>query len=192
MSNESSSFQQAAWKRLRKNKGAVFGLIIICLSVLVAVFAYFIAPDPSPHANRIILEIGGNKPGFTQKFIKLKKDKDIASAGFFSGLFSGKEDACYYIPIISAEEKSDSIIVQKYIDEGLSERQAFSKDQLADQPIEQAKFLLGTDKFGRDILKSVDRGYKSKFKRWTHYYYYFSFYRSCAWVAGRLLSWTHR
>ncbi len=86
MSNHSISFQQAAWKRLRKNKGAVFGLIIICLSVLVAIFAYFIAPDPSPFANRIILEIGGNKPGFTQSFIKVKKDNKISPTGFLNRL----------------------------------------------------------------------------------------------------------
>ena len=155
MSNHSISFQQAAWKRLRKNKGAVFGLIVICLAVLVAVFSYFIAPDSSPFANRIILEIGGSKPGFTQSFIKVKKDKNVASTGFFTRLINGKEDAYYHIPIVSVEEKGDSTLVEKYIDEGLSERQIFAKDQLADQPIEQSTFLLGTDKFGRDILSRL-------------------------------------
>ena len=83
MSNHSISFQQAAWKRLRKNKGALFGLGVICLAVLVAIFAYFIAPDPSPFANRIILEIGGNKPGFTQSFIKVKKREERYLYGIF-------------------------------------------------------------------------------------------------------------
>ena len=133
----------------------MFGLIVICLAVLVAVFSYFIAPDSSPFANRIILEIGGSKPGFTQSFIKVKKDKDVASTGFFARLLNGKEDAYYHIPIVSVEEKGDSTLVEKYIDEGLSERQVFSKDQLADQPIEQSTFLLGTDKFGRDILSRL-------------------------------------
>jgi len=155
MSSPSISFQQAAWKRLRKNKGAVFGLIIICLAVVVAIFAYFIAPDPSPFANRIILEIGGNKPGFTQNFIKVKKGNKIKPTGFLNRLVNGKEDDWYYVPIVGSEQKGDSIIVQKYIDEGLTERQAFSKKQLHDQPIEQLKFFLGTDKFGRDILSRL-------------------------------------
>lgn len=72
MSND-QSFQSAAWRRLRRNKGALFGLLIIVIAVLVAVFAYFIAPDPSPFANRIILEIGGNKPGYKQDFLLVKK-----------------------------------------------------------------------------------------------------------------------
>lgn len=155
MSNPSISFQQAAWKRLRKNKGAVFGLIIICLSVIVAVFAYFIAPDPSPYANRIILEVGGNKPGYTQSFLKVKRDQYTGEAGFFSRLVAGKEDSYYHVPIAGSEEQGDSIIVQKYIDEGLSERQAYSRSQLADEPIETVKFYLGTDKFGRDILSRL-------------------------------------
>ena len=158
MSNHSISFQQAAWKRLRKNKGAVFGLIVICLAILVAVFAYFIAPDSSPFANRIILEIGGNKPGFTQRFIKVKKEKDVALTGFFARLISGKEDAYYHIPIVSAEEKGDSIIIEKYIDVGVSERQVFSKSEAANQPFTETTFFLGTDKFGRDILSRLITG----------------------------------
>ena len=55
-------------KRLLRNKGALFGLTVISLSVLIAVFAYFLAPDGSPDANRIIVEIGGRSPGFRQKF----------------------------------------------------------------------------------------------------------------------------
>ena len=84
--SSSQSFQAAAWRRLKKNKGAVFGLIVIAIAVLIAVFAYFIAPDPSPFSNRIILEIGGGKPGFKQSFIKVKKDKDVAATGFFQQL----------------------------------------------------------------------------------------------------------
>ncbi len=155
MSNPSISFQQAAWKRLRKNKGAVFGLIIICLSIIVAVFAYFIAPDPSPYANRIILEVGGNKPGYTQSFLKVKRDQYSGDAGFFSRLVSGKEDSYYHVPIAGSEEQGDSIIVEKYIDEGLSERQSYARSQLADDPIETVEFYLGTDKFGRDILSRL-------------------------------------
>lgn len=149
------SFQAAAWRRLKKNKGAVFGLIIIAMAVLVSIFAYFIAPDPSPNANRIILEIGGEKPGYTRQFIKVKKEKDVGGTGFFQQLISGKEDVYYYVPISSYTENGDSLIIQKYIDEGLAERQAFHRDQLAATPVVQKKYTLGTDKYGRDILSRI-------------------------------------
>jgi len=153
--SHSQSFQAAAWRRLKKNKGAVFGLIVIALAVLVAIFSYFISPDSSPYANRIILEIGGEKPGYQQQFIKVKKDKDVGSTSFFTRLLSGKEDIYYYVPIVNHTLTTDSIIVQKYIDEGVSERQAYNKALLADKPIIQISFPLGADKYGRDILSRI-------------------------------------
>lgn len=152
---QTESFQAAAWRRLKKNKGAVFGLVVIALAIITAIFAYFIAPDHSPFANRIILEIGGRKPGFQQEFIKVKKEKNVTAPGFFGQLFSGKEDAYYYVPISSYEKKNDSFIVQKYVDEKLNERQAYSLSQVAPEPIVVKKFLLGTDKYGRDILSRI-------------------------------------
>jgi ABC-type dipeptide/oligopeptide/nickel transport system permease subunit len=150
-----TSFQQAAWKRLKKNKGAVFGLIIIVAAVIIAVFGYFIASDHSPYANRIILEIGSGRPGFKQDFLLEKKEKDRVSTGFFHQMIAGKEDNWNYIPVDRYEEKGDSIIVQKYIDEGLSERQAYHKSKLASPPVREVSFPLGTDKFGRDILSRI-------------------------------------
>jgi ABC-type dipeptide/oligopeptide/nickel transport system permease subunit len=155
MSSFPLSFQQAAWKRLKKNKGAIFGLIIIILAIFIGIFAYFIAPDPSPYANRIILEIGGSRPGTRQSFIKVRKDKQVQKAGFFSKLVSGEEDAFYFVPINSYIQAGDSFIVQKFIDEGLTERQAYHRSQLAGQPVVSNKFILGTDKFGRDILSRL-------------------------------------
>ncbi|MEO6613028.1 MAG: ABC transporter permease [Chitinophagaceae bacterium] len=151
----SPSFQAAAWRRLKKNKGAVLGLLVIILSILVAVFAYFIASDPSPYANRIILEIGGEKPGFQQRFLKIRKDKNVASTSFFNQLISGKEDVYYYIPITSSEQKGDSLIVQKFVDAGLTDRLAYRLDRAAPVPVVTKKFLAGTDKYGRDILSRI-------------------------------------
>jgi ABC-type dipeptide/oligopeptide/nickel transport system permease subunit len=155
MSNSSSTFQQAAWRRLRKNKGAMFGLVIIALSVLVAIFAYFIAPDSSPYANRIILEIGGEKPGHKQIFLKVKNTRIVKTTPFFTRLVAGTNDQYNYLPITQHETKGDSIIVQKYIDEDLSERQAYSLSQVAEDPVVTQKFLVGTDKYGRDILSRL-------------------------------------
>ena len=158
MSDGAFSFQQAAWQRLKKNKGAMIGLVIIIIAILAAIFAYFIAPDPSPFANRIILEIGGQKPGFQQNFIKIKKDKQVKTTGFFSRLVSGKEDWYHFIPVSSYIQKDDSIVVQKFISEGVNEQQVFSKKDAAPQPLVIKKFLLGTDKYGRDILSRLIAG----------------------------------
>jgi oligopeptide transport system permease protein len=155
MNPSSPSFWASTWRRLKKNKGALAGLALICLSVLVAVFCYFIAPDPSPYANRIILEIGGEKPGYKQNFIRVKKDIAIEKAGFFQRLISGKPDEFEYVPVVSSIDNGNSITVEKFIDEGLTEKRTYAKTKLADEPLVQKKFLLGTDKYGRDILSRL-------------------------------------
>jgi ABC-type dipeptide/oligopeptide/nickel transport system permease subunit len=156
MSSTSFSFQQAAWRRLKKNKGAMFGLVVIILSVLLAIFAYFISPDPSPYANRIILEVARQKPGHRQIFLKVKKGKNVTSPGFFKQLLFGKEDKYYYVPITSSQTAHDSIIVQKFIDEDLTERQSYAVSQTdLREPVVVKRFWLGTDTYGRDILSRL-------------------------------------
>jgi ABC-type dipeptide/oligopeptide/nickel transport system permease subunit len=150
----SESIQQAAWRRLKKNKAAVFGIVIIAMAVLVGILAYFIAPDDSPFANRMTVEIGGKKPGYTQQFLLLKKETMSADNGFFSRLLYGREDAYTYVPITSYQHATDSIVVQKYIDDGVEERMSFSSQATAGTIVSK-KFLLGTDKYGRDILSRL-------------------------------------
>ncbi|MCW3074064.1 MAG: peptide transporter [Flaviaesturariibacter sp.] len=155
MNDGSPSFWKATWLRLKKNRSALVGLVLIFIATFIALFGYFLAPDPSPFANRIILEIGGEKPGFTQSFLQVNKQPPPEGANFFQRLASGRTDAVEYVPIQSWSESRDSIIVQKFIDEGLTERLSFHKISVAPTPVILKKFRLGTDKYGRDILSRL-------------------------------------
>ncbi|MEO8860881.1 MAG: ABC transporter permease [Ginsengibacter sp.] len=153
---DSFSFSHNAWNRLKKNNGAMTGVIIICLSVFTAIFAYFISTDSTPNADRQIVEIAASRPGFKQLFLKVKKEKDIPKSGFFSRLLFGTEDKVVFLPVNSYKLTRDSVIVEKYIDEGVQERQAYSKKNLPQEDfIDSKTFWLGTDKFGRDILSRL-------------------------------------
>ena len=154
MNGHSPSFSQAAWKRLKKNKGAMAGLVMISLSIALALLSYLVAPDSSPFANRQILEIGGEKPGFSQSFLLVKKIQPQRK-NFLSRIFSGQPDRFDYMPITAHEVTGDSIVVRKYIDEGVTERLAYAKTSLAETPVIRKKFWLGTDKYGRDILSRL-------------------------------------
>lgn len=152
----SSLPQRAVWKRLKKNRGAVAGLIIIVFSILAAVFSYFIAPDSSPYANRIILEIRKQRPGFTKTFLKIPKDKPISKNGFLHRLVYGTPDQFEFIPINTYQViNNDSVLALKFIDDGVEEEKVFSLKQLPSSFITVKKFWLGTDKFGRDILSRI-------------------------------------
>jgi peptide/nickel transport system permease protein len=77
------------------------------------------------------------------------------TSGFFSRLLYGKHDAYEHIPVQSWKEKGDSVVIQKYIDEEVSERMSFHKDTLAREPVVTKRFWLGSDKYGRDILSRL-------------------------------------
>lgn len=127
---------------------------IILLAVLTAVFAYFISPDGTPDANRMIVEIGGQKPGFRQQFLQLPKSPLPPKASFIQRLLRGQEDQVQYIPISSYSTTNDSLIIQQFIDEGITERKSFAL-QTPGWKVSTQTFHLGTDKYGRDILSRL-------------------------------------
>ena len=156
MQHQTFSFSQNAWRRLKKNTGALIGLAIIFLAILTGIFAYFIANDSTPNADRQIVEIQAKKPGFKQQFIKVRKEKNISSANFLIRLLYGSEDAFKLIPINSYLQKGDSIIVQKFIDDGIQERIGYHSSKLSPGDFITSKtFWLGTDRFGRDIMSRL-------------------------------------
>lgn len=151
-----------AWRRLKRNKGALFGMVVISLAVIIALFAYLIAPDGSPNANRMIVEIGGQKPGFRQQFLKLPSLQQQAPVSFVQKLWSGEPDPFQYVPVNSVTQVRDSLVVQKYVDEETSLREAYALSALGYAPgmdraklVEEKKFMVGTDKYGRDILSRL-------------------------------------
>jgi ABC-type dipeptide/oligopeptide/nickel transport system permease subunit len=155
MPSQTHSFTKIFWKKLRRNKGAVFGLVIISIAIFVAVFAYALAPDSSPNANRIIVEVAAKKPGYVQQFLKVDKANNHPSS-MLSFLLGGKEDSYQYIPISSFIQKENSYQVEKYIDEGVTEPMTFTfHRKKSNDRVVSKKFLLGTDKFGRDILSRL-------------------------------------
>ena len=155
LTHQSFSFSQNAWRRLKKNKGAMLGLVIIFISILTGIFAYFIANDSTPNADRQIVEIQAKKPGYKKDFIKVKKEKDIPHTNFFKRLLYGKEDEFILIPINSYQLKGDSVTILKFIDDGVEDRISIPKSKLPENYIVSKTFWLGTDRFGRDILSRL-------------------------------------
>jgi peptide/nickel transport system permease protein len=154
MTQQSQSLTQTALKKLMRNKLALAGLVCIFISLFIALFAYWLAPDPSPNANRMILEISGQSPGFTMQFLKIKKDH--VRVGFLQRTFSGKPDAYTYFPITGYSRNGDTVIVDHYVDEGITEKNSFPVSAIDESSLTDKKtFWLGTDKYGRDILSRL-------------------------------------
>ncbi|HVX51224.1 MAG TPA: ABC transporter permease, partial [Chitinophagaceae bacterium] len=147
-------------QRLLKNRGAVFGLAVICFTVAVSVFGYYIAPDNSPNANRIIPEIANHKPGFSISLLRVEKVPAGENNNFLQVLLNGKKDLYDYVPITAFNIAHDSLIADKYVDEGVTEKVKYPLTKIAShftlqKNVVRQKFWLGTDKFGRDILSRL-------------------------------------
>ena len=136
-------------------------MIVIAAAIFIAVFAYWFSPDSSPYANRMIVEIGGQKPGFTIKFLKIPSMQNKESVSFFERLLYGKPDQFQYLPVNSIERKGDSLVTKQYIGEDAEIVTSFAIDQITKNPdavvasVETKTFYLGTDKYGRDILSRL-------------------------------------
>lgn len=157
----SNSLSYTAFRKLRRNKAATAGLVFILLALFIAIFAYWLAPDPTPNANRMILEISGHSPGYTMQFLALKKDDPIHT-GILQRTLFGKPDKYNYIPITGHRVGTDSLYINKFVDEGVSEKMAFplsaileGKDDQPSAHIITKTNWLGTDKYGRDILSRL-------------------------------------
>lgn len=147
----SSSFT----RRLLRNRGAFFGLILIASSLLLALFCYFLSPDPSPNANRMIPEIASKPAGYVVLLLREKRDKMIEPVPFFKRLLSGTEDAYQYVPIQSYTGKGDSLVFEKLVDESITEKKSVQLHNTGMPPVIKTTFYLGTDTFGRDILSRL-------------------------------------
>ena len=132
------------------------GLAVIAISLFVAVFAYVLAPDHSPYGNRMIPEVANQRPGFKIAALQLKRSGAAASSGsFLNRLFNGQASDYQPIPIHSWQQQGDSIVIQRYIDEGVAERQAYSSKDCAPDAVTTLHFRLGSDRFGRDIASRL-------------------------------------
>lgn len=159
-------------QKIVRKPTAALALGFIILVFLIAIFAYAIAPDGSPNANRMIVELGAKKPGFTKKILLIPNQQIIITDENNFSWWSGKSDEFQYLPINQYWFEGDKIVVSHFIDDGLQDTLkysisaivpvAISKQNTASQKIflEQNNitnhtFYLGSDRYGRDILSRL-------------------------------------
>ena len=163
---EHQSPSALAWRKFRRNKLGMTALLFIVLIALLALFAYFIIPDPTPNANRQLLELSTQKPGFEVDMLVIPKENTPAEVGFFQRLLNGQPDDCTYLPFDSIQVGKDHVLVYLFNPEALGtvRVQEVPLEELGNEVrVKHQKFLLGTDQFGRDFLSRLVLGCRISF-----------------------------
>ena len=141
--------------QVKKNIPGFFGVFIILCSIVCAVFAYFIAPDNSPFANEMHLELSTIRPATEVLFLRVPKSTSTKT-GFIEQLLHGKPPAYKSIPI-SSFSVSDSLISFHKYGTNYSQSIALNSVLLSEStsPIFKKTYFLGCDKYGRDLLSRL-------------------------------------
>ena len=148
------------YKKFPKDLFAVFSILYILLLIVVAIFAYQISPDSTSNANQMHLSIHSKPPGFKVDMLILHVENSVSNQkSFFFGQLNNRTE----IPIQGYKVQSDGIYFQPYgstsdyyefIEESKLQT-PLSEFSFKKQHLEEKKFLLGTDKYGRDLLSRL-------------------------------------
>lgn len=111
---KSKSLSKMAWRRLKRNKLSVFGMVIIFLAALIALLGPLVRPDNTPKANDQTLELTTKKPGFTIDLLKVKKNVKPKDVGWWKKYSEGTENAYQIIPVYDYSFEGTKIVVEKY------------------------------------------------------------------------------
>lgn len=144
-----------------------FCIAYIILIGVISIFAYFFIPDNSRNANQMHLSIHSSLPGFSVDVLILKNTLE-AYQNPFDRLFFGEINSDTEIPLQNYILKGNKLLYNEY---GIISKE-YNQELIIDHVdsksfmqnnIVNKTFLLGTDKFGRDVLSRIVLGARISF-----------------------------
>jgi len=173
---------------LVRNPLFLIGAVIILINILISLGGALLRPDSSPYANAQYLEIAAKKPMTTVTFLRIERNEFLPEKNDISGFFIGKRKSYDDIPVDTVAIFSESQILYRRIgrnevkymplafvffsidvdkkDKSLrlsnGDELSFEIEDLRsrffDERVIEKTFILGTDKYGRDLLSRLMSG----------------------------------
>ncbi len=162
MANTSGSLWLLALHKFKKDFWGVFSLSIILVYALIAIFAYVIAPDDTRYANQMHISIHSQPPGFTVDMIELPYSGTSENSPW--DLWNGRSSSVDEIPFQELKQEQGAIFYRPYDVDGqeldfieltLTGVGDIELSRFRESFTSQKTFLLGTDKYGRDLLSRM-------------------------------------
>jgi len=148
-----------ALRRFSKDSLAIVSTLYILLVTITAILAYPLSPDKTENGNQMHLSIHSKPPGFSCQMLIIPQENIFETTSFFSGKVNSNEE----IPIQNLKWLNNGL-EYKHFGNATDYYEKISFDQFPKNTsrvdIEQnylvsKRFLLGTDKYGRDLLSRL-------------------------------------
>ena len=146
----SHSLSYYAWQRLKTNKLAMFGLIVIGLCMILAILGFAITPDSTPDANDQLLELSKKPPGFEVRMLQTRKNEPSHDVNFFSKMIYGEISNFRSIPFSDYHFDGNDIVIREYTGD--------EKRQGTDIRYNLADAIYAID-YNTPIVNNVEQGY---------------------------------
>lgn len=146
----SHSLSYYAWQRLKTNKLAMFGLIVIGLCMIMAVLGFSITPDSTPDANDQLLELSKKPPGFEVRMLQTRKNELSHDVNFFYKMIYGEISNFRSIPFSDYHFEGNDIVIREYTGD--------EKRQGTDIRYNLADAVYAID-YNTPIVNNVEEGY---------------------------------
>jgi len=156
-----------AWRKFRSNPLSLGGSVFILAICMVSLIGPFIRPDKTIHANDQHLSLARQKPGFTANFVHVIKAHQEKSSWWTTWMNGGRNNSWEGLAYEKISISRDSVIILPFNSLN-NETKIFAAHDIEIACIEcgeahkrfgfEKKFILGTDKYGRDLLSRLMAG----------------------------------
>jgi peptide/nickel transport system permease protein len=128
---ESESLSAQTWRRFKRNKLSMLGLLTIIVSCIISILGYAITPDQTPYANDQKPELHIKEPGFSSRFLLVKKNEEFEKPGFFKKMLFGSYDEYSALTLYNYFFRGANVEVEEFTG-NVNNKGSISRINLAD------------------------------------------------------------